>query len=410
MGNTGQKPITLSICMMVKDEEANLKRCLPSLKGIADELIIVDTGSTDTTMELAKSFGAKVYEHPFKGAYIDDFSKYRNLSVGYATSDWLLIVDADEELLLEDSSSAPDLKSWLSKIHPECSSAAITLRDIQQDLQVMQFPSVRLFRKDTVQYEKVIHNTPKIIKGKPEAVFCPVVSLKHYGYDLTPERQMDKRKRTEGLLFKQLEKDPDDVVAIFYLIQSYTAADDYTEAAKYVERYAETSARTGVEFNGSIYCTATHVYRKLMDKKNAQKWLLAGLKEYPGDLDLLMNLTEYGVWVQDIDLMARGAKGFLKAYAEYQKNPIAGGNRFVYANTPESACYCMFHLAMGMLQQGCQVLDKLGSVLEDTKPEYQAGVRGDVGKVLSVFGVHRDGWDTPLANEPRKVVNLSSRR
>jgi len=395
--------------MMVKDEEENLKRCLPSLKGIADELIIVDTGSTDTTMELVKAAGAKVYEHPFEGGYIDDFSKYRNLSIGYATSDWVLIIDADEELIINDSSSASDLKRWLSKIHPECSSAAITLRDIQQDLQVMQFPSVRLFRKGAVRYEKIIHNTPTIIKGKAEAVFCPIVSLKHYGYDLTPEKQMEKRKRTEGLLFKCLEKDPDDVVAIFYLIQSYTAYDEFIEAAKYVERYEETSIRTGVKFNGSIYCTASHVYRKLMDKKNTQKWLLAGLKEYPNDLDLLMNLTEYGVWIQNIDLMAKGAKGFLKAHAEYQKNPIAGGNRFVYANTPESVCYCMFHLSMGMLQQGCQVLDQLGTVLKDTKLEYQIGMRGDVGKVLEIFGIHRNGWDAPV-EEPRKVVNLSSRR
>jgi glycosyltransferase involved in cell wall biosynthesis len=409
MGKTGRKPITLSICMMVKDEEVNLKRCLPSLKGIADELIIVDTGSTDTTMELAKSFGAKIFEHPFEGEYIDDFSKYRNLSIDYATSDWVLIIDADEELYVQKSSSASDLKKWLSKIHPECSSAAITLQDIQKDLQAMQLPSVRLFRRGAVRYEKVIHNTPKIINGKAEAIFCPIVSLKHYGYDLTPEKQHAKRERSEKLLLKCLEEDPDDVVTIFYLIQSYTAYDEFNEAAKYVERYEKTSARTGVKFNGSIYCTATYVYRKLMDKKNSRKWLLAGLKEYPNDLDLLMNLTEYGVWVQDINLMAQGAKGFLKTYAEHQKNPIASGNRIVYANTPESACYCMFHLSLGMFQQGYQVLEQLGTTLKNTKPEYQAGVRGDVGKVLNTFGIYCAGWDMPV-EEPRKVVNLSSRR
>jgi len=409
MGKTGQKPITLSICMMVKDEEVNLKRCLPSLKGIADELIIVDTGSTDTTMELAKAAGAKVFEHPFEGDYIDDFSKYRNLSIGYATSDWVLIIDADEELCLEEASSASDLKKWLSEIPSECSSAAITLRDIQKDMQAMQFSSVRLFRKGAVRYEKIIHNTPTIVKGKPEAVFCPVISLKHYGYDLTPEKQIEKRKRSEGLLFKCLEKDPDDVVALFYLIQSYTAYDEFAEAVKYVERYEETSARIDVKFNGSIYCTATYIYRKLFDKKNTQKWLLAGLKEYPNDLDLLMNLTEYGVWIQDINLMAKGAKGFLKAHAEYQKNPIAGGNRFVYANTPESVSYCMFHLSMGMMQQGCHVLNQLNIVLKDTHAEYEAGIHGDVGKVLDMFGMSCEGWGTPL-EEPRKVVNLSSRR
>ena len=74
--------VTLAACMMMKDEEANLPRCLTSIKDIVDEIIIVDTGSTDKSIEIAESFGAKVYSHPFEGEIIDDFSKYRNLAFG----------------------------------------------------------------------------------------------------------------------------------------------------------------------------------------------------------------------------------------------------------------------------------------------------------------------------------------
>ena len=218
MENSGRN-VTLSVCMMVKDEEHNLKRCLSSLNGIADELIIVDTGSNDSSVPIAESFGAKVYHHPWE----NDFSKHRNQSIGYASGDWLLIFDADEELFLNSPSSASDLKDWLGKIPAECMSAAIVLKDIQKDMQAMQFNSVRLFRRGSVVYEGTVHNTPKIINGKPEAVFCPFIYLKHYGYDLTPEQQSAKRDRTEGLLLKRLEKNPDDVVAMFYLIQAYTA-------------------------------------------------------------------------------------------------------------------------------------------------------------------------------------------
>ena len=77
MVNSGQTPVTLSICMMVKDEEENLKRCLPSIQEIADELIVVDTGSSDSTVDIAKSFGAKVYHHPWE----NDFSKHWNQSI-----------------------------------------------------------------------------------------------------------------------------------------------------------------------------------------------------------------------------------------------------------------------------------------------------------------------------------------
>jgi len=387
---------------MVKNEEVNLKRCLPSLNGIADELIVVDTGSNDSSVSIVESFGAKVYQHPWE----DDFSKHRNQSISYASGDWVLIFDADEELFVNGSLSASDLKEWLGKVPPDCMSAAIVLKDIQHDMQAMQFNTVRLFRRGSLQYEGIIHNTPKIISGKPEAIFCPIIYLKHYGYDLTLEKQIEKRNRTEGLLLKRIAKNPDDVVAYFYLVQSYTAYKEYTNAAKYIEKYAETSKRTGIKFNGSIYCTACHVYRNLLDKEKAQKWLLAGLKEHPGDMDLLMSLTEYGVWVQDINLIMQGAQGYLKAYDEYQKNPIAGGNRFTYTNTPESVSYCLFHLSMSMFQQGCHLLDKLNTSLHKTKDAFNNGVRGDVAKVFSVFGISKEGWDLQL-EEPRKVVNLS---
>jgi len=405
MENSGQK-VTLSVCMMVKDEEHNLKRCLSSLNGIADELVVVDTGSNDSSVSIAESFGAKVYHHPWE----NDFSKHRNQSIGYASSDWLMIFDADEELFLSDSSSALDLKKWLGEVVPdECMSVAITLHDIQKDMQAMQFNSVRLFRKGSVQYEGIVHNIPKITSGKLEALFCPLIYLKHYGYDMTPEKRAAKRARSEGLLLKRLEKDPDDTDALFYLSQAYSAYAEYNKSAEHIERYAETVKRTNAPMNGSIYCTAVFVYRKLMDKKNAQKWLLAGLKEYPEDLDLLMNMTEYGVWVQDLNLMVQGAKGFLKAYEVYKENTLVGGSRFVYSATPEAACYCMFHLSMGMFQQGRQMLDKLGQTLPKTQDVYEHGMRADAAHVLKVFGLQIDGWSMEQ-EEPRKVVNLSDRR
>jgi len=405
MGNSGRKPVTLSICMMVKDEAENLKRLLPSLEGIADELIVVDTGSTDDTMKIVKSAGAKIFEHPWE----DDFSKHRNQSISYATGDWIFIVDADEELFLENAASKGSLKAWLAQLPDDCMSVGVVLSDVQQNTQAMRFNSVRLFRNGAIKYSGIIHNTPTITKGKPDAVLCPFVRLNHYGYDLTPEKQVQKRKRTEGLLLRRLDAKPDDVVALFYLIQAYTAYGEFKRASEYIDRYVETSKRTGVKFNGSIYCTAVSVYRNLMQKDKARQWLLDGLREFPKDLDLLMNMTEYGVWVQDMDLMVNGAKGFLRTYEEYQKNPVLSGNRFTYSNSPEHACYCMFHLSMGMFQQGCYMLDKLTTKLNETNFDFRDGLIGDTVKVLSSLGIHRDGLDIVETNVP-KVVNLSSRR
>ena len=90
-----QKEPTISLCMIVKNEEAFLEQCLKSIKDYVDEIIIVDTGSTDRTVEIAERFTDKIYFH----AWENSFSKARNQSLAYATGDWIFIMDADEEML-----------------------------------------------------------------------------------------------------------------------------------------------------------------------------------------------------------------------------------------------------------------------------------------------------------------------
>ncbi|MFR9069355.1 MAG: glycosyltransferase family 2 protein, partial [Paraclostridium sp.] len=89
---------TLSICMIVKNEEKNIGRCLDSIKEISDEIIIVDTGSTDRTIEICKSYFAKIIQYKWN----NDFSEARNISIDYATKDYILFLDADEEIPKED--------------------------------------------------------------------------------------------------------------------------------------------------------------------------------------------------------------------------------------------------------------------------------------------------------------------
>ncbi|MBI2130062.1 polysaccharide deacetylase family protein [Candidatus Woesearchaeota archaeon] len=88
----------LSVCMIVKNEENALKRCLDSIKDIADEIIVVDTGSEDKTIEIAESFGAKIIRHEWK----NDFSEARNVYLQNASSDWILTLDADEVIDRKD--------------------------------------------------------------------------------------------------------------------------------------------------------------------------------------------------------------------------------------------------------------------------------------------------------------------
>ena len=81
---------TLSLCMIVKDEETVLPRCLESVQGLFDEIVVIDTGSTDQTREIARSFGAEVFDFQWR----DDFSVARNFSFSKATGDYLFWMDA----------------------------------------------------------------------------------------------------------------------------------------------------------------------------------------------------------------------------------------------------------------------------------------------------------------------------
>lgn len=100
-----KKDPTISLCMLMCDEEEVLKRCLSAANGLWDELIIVDTGSKDKSIEVSESFGAKVYKVP----WVDDFAWARNQGIEKATCDWIFILDPDEVLSSRD---IPQIKEY----------------------------------------------------------------------------------------------------------------------------------------------------------------------------------------------------------------------------------------------------------------------------------------------------------
>ena len=103
--------ISISLCMIVKDEERLLKRCLDSVKDIVDEIVIVDTGSKDKTKDIARKYTDKLYDFKWE----DDFSKARNFSFSKATKEYILWLDADDVILKEDKEKLLELKRNLDK-------------------------------------------------------------------------------------------------------------------------------------------------------------------------------------------------------------------------------------------------------------------------------------------------------
>lgn len=202
---------TVSACMMVKNEEELLPRCLESIRSWVDEIIVVDTGSTDRTVEIARSYGARVYFQEWS----KDFSRHRNFSLSKATCDWILVIDADEEFVQND---LVILRQSINQNEFRLVSVSVLNVDMETGECTSFLPSTRLFRRDAgFYYDGIVHNQLKFEES--ETILRAGVRIKHYGYNLSPELRQKKVARSRELLEKQLSETPDDPFVHFNYAQ-----------------------------------------------------------------------------------------------------------------------------------------------------------------------------------------------
>lgn len=202
---------SISLCMIVKNEEEHLARCLTSARDLVSQIVIVDTGSTDRTVEIARSFGADVHHHAWEG----NFSKARNISMGYATGEWILILDADEEL---DPADFEIIRKTLASTEFKAVGVSVYNYSAEKRMYTSFLPSIRLFRRDLgAFYEGIVHNQLRF--PSIEGVLRIPARVYHYGYGLAPEIMVRKIARTKGLLQEQLRQNPNNAFAHFNMAQ-----------------------------------------------------------------------------------------------------------------------------------------------------------------------------------------------
>ena len=211
LSQTLKNKLTISACLIVKDEATLLPGCLESIRSWVDEIIVVDTGSNDKTVSIAMSYGAKVFNQQWEA----DFSKHRNFSIEQATSDWVFIIDADERMSEED---IPRLKELINSDQHSIISLNVFNVYGKDEKMTTFLPSIRLFRRDlNLRYEGIVHN--RLVFPENAFIVRANIKLKHLGYDLSPEQMRKKFERSHALLEKQLQKNPDDFFAMFNLAQ-----------------------------------------------------------------------------------------------------------------------------------------------------------------------------------------------
>ena len=376
---TLKRPPTISVVMMAKNEEQNIERCLKSIQGIANEIILIDTGSTDKTNEIAEKYQAKIYNHPWE----DNFSKHRNQSLSYAKGDWVMVIDCDEEAVFPEGKKLSDLKHFLRQLPKEVDAVSLTLKDVQQGQVHVQYNVPKFFRRGTVQYQGIVHNEPIHPGG---LAHYPSIFYYHYGYDLNNEAKQKKIAKIIRLLKKRIETDKDDYQAYFYMAETLGWNDDQAGSVEYAEKYLKYSGKP--DFAKCIYFMASLAYMKLNDKKNADKWLLAGLKRMPDNLDLLYALVEFGLLTGNPHLISKGARNFIKQYESFEDKQ-AQSTSFTFSYTPEVLAFCTYHLAILQMQEGALRLQQIGDIISSTGAEFQSDLKQKIDTFLHSIGLQQ---------------------
>lgn len=213
---------TLSLCMIVKNEEKHLERCLTSVKDVVGEIVIVDTGSTDKTLAIAKSFNSKIFHFE----WINDFSAARNFALSKCTCDWILYLDADEEL---NQNSIGELKKKISG-NPFGVNCIVTSlgSDISQG-SIMRYP--RLFPNEPgVKFIGKVHEQiSDSLREKKIQIINSDIEIIHHGYVIDDEGLKQKKERNLALLLSSENKKNN-----FYekqkIIQTFISLEKYEEA------------------------------------------------------------------------------------------------------------------------------------------------------------------------------------
>ncbi|MCS1352211.1 glycosyltransferase [Mechercharimyces sp. CAU 1602] len=221
----GNEPITISLCMIVKNEESVLERCLRSVEGIVDEIIIVDTGSTDATKEIASQFTDRIID--FK--WIDDFAAARNESFRHATQEYILWLDADDVLREEDRSTFLTLKNSLDRSVDSVSMAYHLYFDSHGKVNTVLRRNRLVRRSCGFHWEGVVHEN-LLVAGN---VYHSEIAIVH-------KKAKQRTDRNLRIFEKQMENgSPLSARDLFFYANELRDKERYEEAVRFYQQYLQ---------------------------------------------------------------------------------------------------------------------------------------------------------------------------
>ncbi len=364
---------TISLCMIVKNEEQMLGQCLESVKDVVDEIIIVDTGSEDCTVEIAESYGAKVFHHKWE----NDFSKHRNQSLEYATSDWILILDADEELLKDDIEK---LRQATFQKAYDAISVSVHNKHLRTGEVTSFLPSTRLWRsKLGARYEGIVHNELRLPPNVK--ILRADIRIIHYGYGLDWEKMKKKIARSKALLLKQLEENPNNAFANFNLAQlirgeyKHPPKEACEEILKYAGRVVEQTSPTE-RGQRHLHLMAldqiSSAYIHMHEYEKAEEVALRALEYDPNYLDPMFSLGNIYAGQRKMELAKQAYNDYIEAADKYDPGEETTAFILLHGSSQPRACFNLglVHEELGENKEAEQAFKRIFDYIETFQDVY----------------------------------------
>ncbi len=285
--------------MIAKNEEKFLEQCLNSVKGIVDEIIIVDTGSTDKTKEIAKKFNAKIFD--FK--WVNDFSAARNESIKHATKDWILVLDADEVV---EKNDLEKIKDTISNAENDIAGLSLEQRSYITNYfegavknnsdfgLVKDYPFyiphflVRLFKNNLgIHFKHRVHELVEdsIIEKNLKYKKLDII-LHHFGSLKDINLISDKTQQYTKMILKQLEENPESARYNYQAARMYLGRGDFGNVLKYFEKTAKLNSSYKL-----VFSEIAKVYLQMNDKNRAIEYFKKSVKQNPDNPSPANNLA-----------------------------------------------------------------------------------------------------------------------
>ncbi len=295
----------ISVCIIAKNEETNIERCLKSLESYNFEIIVVDTGSTDRTKEIALQYTNGVFDYE----WADDFSDARNFAIEQATNDYILMIDCDEYVkqLQYDQLVAliGEHKNEVGRI-----TRVNTFWRNSEKNRIQERVS-RIFNRKFFKYQGRIHEQIVRKDGEDYSTYIVPVVLEHTGYDGDVTFIKEKTSRNIRLLLLDLEEIGDDPYVLYQLGKSYYMQADYLKACQFFSRALEHDLNPEAEF--VIDLVETYGYALLNSEQYAQALQFENIyQEFGGRPEfkflmglIYMNNGEFNQAIKEFDKTAQ---------------------------------------------------------------------------------------------------------